>query len=60
MNWNGCRRKHLWPHLTMYPGICLEGLRKTTKNVHQYSWPPGRDLKLGPIVYEAGVLPTKI
>jgi hypothetical protein len=27
------------------PGIYLEGLRKTTKNLSQYSRCPGRDLK---------------
>jgi len=32
MNWKGCERKWSWPNLRYYPGICLEGLRKTTKN----------------------------
>jgi hypothetical protein len=39
-----------------YPSIFLEGMRKTTKNTSQDSRCPGRDLKPGPPVYEAGVL----
>jgi hypothetical protein len=31
MNWKGCGRKRSWPILMYYLGICLEGLRKTTK-----------------------------
>jgi hypothetical protein len=46
MNWKGC-------------GICLEGLRKTTKNLSQDSRSPGRDLNPGPPEYEAGVLTTR-
>jgi hypothetical protein len=32
MNWKGCGKKWSWPNLRHYPAICLEGLRKTTKN----------------------------
>jgi hypothetical protein len=32
-----CGRKQLWTNLTYYPGICLEALRKTTKNLSQDS-----------------------
>jgi len=28
------------PILRYYPGICLEGLRKITKNLNQDSWLP--------------------
>jgi hypothetical protein len=31
MNWKGCGRKQ-WSNLRYYPGISLEGLRKTTKS----------------------------
>jgi hypothetical protein len=39
--------------------ICLEGLRKTTKNLSQDSRSPGRDLNPGPPEYKAGVLTTR-
>jgi hypothetical protein len=31
-NWKGFGRKWSWPNLRYYPGIHLEGLRKTTEN----------------------------
>jgi hypothetical protein len=37
-----------WHNLRYYPGICLEGLRKTTKNLGQDYWSPGCGLNLGP------------
>jgi hypothetical protein len=52
MNWKGCGRKRSWPNLRYYPGICLEGLRKTTKNLSQDNRSPGRDLNPGPPEYE--------
>jgi hypothetical protein len=30
-------RKWPWPNLRYYPGICLEGLRKTMRNLSQHS-----------------------
>jgi hypothetical protein len=33
MNWKRCGRKWSWPNLRYYPDICLEGLRKTTRNL---------------------------
>jgi hypothetical protein len=33
MNWKECERKRLWPNLSYCPGIFLEGLGKTTKNL---------------------------
>jgi hypothetical protein len=51
-------RKQLSPNLRYYPGIFLEGLRKTTKNLRQDSQSQGRDLNMGPTEYEAGVLTT--
>jgi hypothetical protein len=59
MNWRVHERKRLWPILRYYPGICLEGLWKTTKNVSRYSRSPGRDLNPGPSKYEVGVLLTR-
>jgi hypothetical protein len=59
MNWKRCRRKRPWPNLRYSPVICLEGLRKNTKNLSQDSRCPGRDLNLGPPEYEAGVLTTR-
>jgi len=29
-----CARKQLWPNLMHYPGICIEELWKTMKNLH--------------------------
>jgi hypothetical protein len=52
-------KKRSWPNLRYYSGICLEGLRKTTKNLSQDSRSPGRDLDPGPPEYEAGVLTTR-
>jgi hypothetical protein len=37
MNWKGFQWKRLWPILMYYTTICLEGLRKTTKNISQDS-----------------------
>jgi hypothetical protein len=42
--------------LRYYPGICLEGLRKTTKCLGQDSWSLGQDLNPEPPEYEAGML----
>jgi hypothetical protein len=51
-----CKRS--WPNLRYYPGICMEGLRKTTKPLSRDSRSPGRDLNPGPPEYE-GVLITR-
>jgi hypothetical protein len=59
MNWKGCGRKRSCPDLRYYPVICLEGLRKTTKNLSQDRRSLGRDLNPGPPEYEAGVLTTR-
>jgi hypothetical protein len=54
-----CGTKRSWPNLRHYLGNCLEGLRKTTKNLSQENQPPGRDLNAGPSEYEAQVLATR-
>jgi hypothetical protein len=59
MNWKGYGRKRQWPKLRHHPGICLEGLRKTKKNLSQDKGSPGRDFNPGPPEYEAGVLSTQ-
>jgi hypothetical protein len=53
----GADRGLFWRY---YPSICLNGLRKTTKNLSQYSQSPGRDLDTGLREYEAGVLTTRL
>jgi hypothetical protein len=47
MNFKGFRRKRLWTNLRYYPGSCLEGLRKTTKNLSQDIRSLDRDLNPG-------------
>jgi hypothetical protein len=43
-----------WPNLSYYPDIRLEGMRKRTKNLSQYSQSSDRDMNPGPPEYEAG------
>jgi hypothetical protein len=33
MNWKGCAKKWVWPNLTHYPKIGLDGLRRTMTNL---------------------------
>jgi hypothetical protein len=56
MNWKGCGRMRPRPNLRYYPSICMEGLRKTTKNLSQNSRCPGRDLNSWSPEYKEGVL----
>jgi hypothetical protein len=35
MNWKRRGRKRQWPNIIYYPGIFLQGLSKTTKNLSQ-------------------------
>jgi hypothetical protein len=56
MNWSGCGRKLSWPSLRYYPGICLETLRKTLKNISQDNLSPGWVLNPRTPNCEAGVL----
>jgi hypothetical protein len=56
MNWKGFGRIRSWPNFRHYPGICLEELRKPTKNLSQNSWCPGRNLNPK---HEARVLTTR-
>jgi hypothetical protein len=59
MNRKECGRKQSWPNLRYYPGICLGGLRKTTKKFSQDSRSPGSDLNTGPPLHEAGMLTSR-
>jgi hypothetical protein len=56
MNLKGCERKRLWSNVSHYPDICMEGLRKITKDLSLNSRSPGRDLNPRPPEFEAGVL----
>jgi hypothetical protein len=58
MNWKACGKTQSWPNLRQYPGICLEGLRKTMKNLSQDIQSPGRDMNSVPPEYGAGMLTT--
>jgi hypothetical protein len=33
INWKGYGRRESWPNLRYYPGILLEGLRRTMKTI---------------------------
>jgi hypothetical protein len=59
MIWKECGRKQSWPNLEYYPGIYLEGLRKTTKNLSHDNRSPDRDLNLKSREYRAGVLTNR-
>jgi hypothetical protein len=59
MNWKECGRKRSWLNLSNYLKINLEGPRKITKDLSQYSRSPGPDLKPGAPENEEGALPTR-
>jgi hypothetical protein len=59
MNCKGYGRKGSWLNSKDYPGIRLEGLRKTTKTLNQYTQSPGRESNPKPPEYEIGVLTTR-
>jgi hypothetical protein len=50
--------KQSWSNLRYYPGICMEVLRKITKDLNQGNWSPGLDLKPRFPKYEAEVTTT--
>jgi hypothetical protein len=51
-------KKNAWEGLRDCPNICLEGQRKTTKNLSQYSQSLGQDLNCSP-KYKARKLTTQ-
>jgi hypothetical protein len=59
MNWKRYVRKLSLPNLGYYPGICVGGQRKTTKNLSHYRWYQGRDLNSEPPEYEEGELTSQ-
>jgi len=51
----------IWKNaIVVCPGVHLEGLRKTTKQLSQGSWAPGRNSKTGCLECEAGGLTTQL
>jgi hypothetical protein len=46
----------IWKEAVSYPSICLKILRKTTKNVSQYSRGSGSDPKGTPLEYNSRTL----
>jgi hypothetical protein len=58
MNWKVCGRKRSWPNIRYYPGNCLQGLRKTTKDLSHDSRSLVRDLNTGSPKYGTGVITT--
>jgi hypothetical protein len=59
MNWKGFLIGSVRGLISRYyPGIRLEGLRKTTRNLNQDSRSLGPRIEPGPPEYEAGVLTT--
>jgi hypothetical protein len=60
MNWRECERNRGWHNLRYYPLICLEWLRKNTKNLNHDNQSPVRDLNPGPSEYKVWVLTTQL
>jgi hypothetical protein len=58
MNWKECGWKRPWPNIIYCTGICLDGLRKTTKTC-QNSRSPDRDSNAGASEYKIGMLTTR-
>jgi hypothetical protein len=56
MNRKEYERERSRPNVRHCPGICLEGVRKTMKNLGQDSRHSDQDLNPGPPEHEAGVL----
>jgi hypothetical protein len=56
MNFKGCGRKLTWLNLRYHSGICLEGLKETTKKTSQYTRCPKRASNLGLSEYKSETL----
>jgi hypothetical protein len=56
VNWKECGRERQWPKLGYYPSICLEALRKITKDFSQNNSTQEQGLKL---VSEAEIPSTR-
>jgi hypothetical protein len=57
INWKGFARKLSWPKLRYHPGTCLEGVRKTTRDLTQANRCPDRDSNLASPEYKPTALP---
>jgi hypothetical protein len=51
VNWKGCGGKRSWLNLRYSPGICLLGLKKSTKYISKYSQYPCRNYKKEKYIY---------
>jgi hypothetical protein len=60
MNWKGFGKSSRGLILRYYPGIRLEGLRKTTESLSLDNRSLHQELNPGPPKYEAGVLTTRL
>lgn len=49
-----------WPKLMYYPDTCLEGLRKITRNLSQYSRSLERDLNRGTPEFKVEMLANRL
>jgi hypothetical protein len=58
MNRKGRGMKRSWPNWSYYPGICLEGQKKTTKTLIRIASLQAKIWTLDVPYYEAGVLTT--
>jgi hypothetical protein len=58
MNWKKCGKKQSQPNLWYYPGICLDHLRKTMKNLLGQLVSRPRFEPEKSCTYEAGMLTT--
>jgi hypothetical protein len=54
MNWKGSGRKRSWPNFKVLYRNSPGRTEKNTKTLNQDIRSPGRDLKPGPLEYEAG------
>jgi hypothetical protein len=59
MNWKGLGSKRSWPNFRNYRNICLDVLRKTTRNLSQDSQSSGRYFNPQAPTYKTGVLTTQ-
>jgi hypothetical protein len=59
INWKGFVGSVCGLILRYYPGIHMQGLRKTMKNLNQDSWSPALRFEAGTLKYKAVVLATR-
>jgi hypothetical protein len=53
------RKEAVVAQFRYYPSICMDALRKTTKDLSQESRSKNRFLNPGPLEYKSGVLNTR-